>query len=95
MNNLRKLRNELGYTTRDLQDATGIAYSNISLLEAEKRPFREAHIKALTAFFNVTTDYLLGKSDVGYICYAKDSDDDQIVISESDYLSYKNQKKLN
>lgn len=93
MTNLEKLRKELDLTIRDFDKYVDISYSVISLLEREKRTMREVHIQRLSAFFNVTSDYLLGKSNVGYIVFP-DGYDEEIIISEEEYLNYKKKGKV-
>lgn len=65
MNRLRELRDEAGLTLRQEERMTGIDHSVLSLLEKGTRPFRSTHIEALTNFYDVTSDYLLGYSDFG------------------------------
>lgn len=84
MNNLKKLRKQLGITTRELTAYVGITNSVISYLENGQRPFRQAHLDRLTAFFNVTSDYLLGRSDNGYIV-RPEYGDEEIVLTENEY----------
>lgn len=88
MNNLCLLRKEKRLSTRDMQQYTGISYTTINYLEKEDRPFREKHINILTSFFNVTTDYLLGKSDKGYIVHTEYGSKD-LVLSYSEYQNLK------
>lgn len=64
-NRLRDLRTQVHLTVRELDHYTGICSSTITLLENGKKYFRENHINILTMFFNVTSDYLLGKNDTG------------------------------
>lgn len=93
MNNLKKLRDELKLKIRGVEEYTDISYAVISLLETDKRTMREAHIQALTSFFSVTSDYLLGKSEFGYIVYPK-GEDDETVISEQEYFDLKRRGKV-
>lgn len=65
MNKLKKLREESELSMRELADFIDVSYTTIYWLESEKRPFRQEHIAKLCAFFGVTSDYLLGRSDVG------------------------------
>lgn len=88
MNNLLKLRKEAGLTTRKLQQLTDVSSCTITWLEKEKRPFRQIHLDRLSSFFSVTTDYLLGKSDKGYIVFLE-SGDQEITLSESEYMRLK------
>lgn len=63
MNNLKLLRVEKHLNMRELADKVGICYTTISSLENEKRPFNLDHLTRLSQFFDVSFDYILGKSD--------------------------------
>jgi len=63
MNNLKLLRTEKKLTMRELAEKVGICYTTISSLENGKRPFNLDHLQRLSSFFNVSYDYILGKSD--------------------------------
>lgn len=63
MNRLRQLRKERHLTIRQLDEKVGITYTTISMLESEKRPFNLDHLTRLSQFFDVSFDYILGKSD--------------------------------
>lgn len=63
MEMLRKLRREKGITMKELGETVGVAESTISQYETGKRsPDFETLLK-FGEFFNVSTDYLLGRSD--------------------------------
>ena len=83
MNNLKKLRNEVYLHQKELGEYVNIPHSTISYLEKEERPFREIHIEKLTSFFNVTSDFLLGKTDYGYII--KTLEGNEIILTEDNY----------
>ena len=83
-NRLKKLRTEADISLRELQRYTGITNTVLSLLESNKRPFRQAHIDTLSSFFNVTSDFLLGRSDTGYIVFTEYGDD-ELLLSENEY----------
>lgn len=85
MNNLRYLREKNHLSLRQLSKFCGLSNSLLSFLESEKRMRRLSHINTLTDFFKVTSDFLLGKSDVGIIVELKRS---FAVISKSDYEMY-------
>lgn len=93
MNNLKKLRTELKLSQVQLSEYTGIPRSNLSNLENGDRPFRQIHIEKLTAFFGVTSDYLLGKSDYGFEVMSED-DLDPCFITEKEYEQYKENIKI-
>lgn len=63
-NRLRELRKSKGLSLRELGAATNIAYTTIGAMEREDRPFTQANLEVLCKFFNVSSDYLLGLSDV-------------------------------
>lgn len=85
MNNLRKLRKEAGIPLRELERMTHITHSVLTFLEKGTRPFRQVHLDALTSFFNVTNDYLMGKSDLGYIVRPQYGDE-ELLLSEKEYI---------
>lgn len=87
MNNIKTLRGFLDITIRELGDDVLIAHSAISLIENGKQPLRQIHIDKLTAYFNVTSDYLLGKSKSGILVYCEDGYKE---ISEDKYRELKN-----
>lgn len=63
-NRIKQLREELGLKQEELANKLSISPSAIGMYETNKRePNNELTIK-LANFFGVTTDYLLGKSDV-------------------------------
>ena len=72
MNRIKALRDEANLSLRELGKLTGITHSTVSWLETEKQPLRQHHIERLCAFFNCTTDFLLGKSDTGIGVFFKD-----------------------
>lgn len=89
MNKLRKLRKDCNITLRDLRDYTQIPNGNLSLIENERRPFRQKHIDILSAFFDVTSDYLLGRSDTGIIVYTQNGEPFTLNEKEFDELKGK------
>lgn len=85
MNNLKYLRLRLDISLRKLDEYTHVSYTTIARLEKGYRSFRQEHINALCDFFKVSSDFLLGKSDIGIIVELKNS---FTVISKSDYEKY-------
>ena len=64
MNRIKLLREEFNYTQQDLANKLNCSKSIIGLYENETRkPSMEILIK-LSEIFNVSIDYLLGKSDI-------------------------------
>lgn len=63
-NRLRELRKEKGLTLRELADKLHLAFSNIAMIERGERNFTSDSLKLFCDFFNVSSDYLLGFSDI-------------------------------
>lgn len=64
MNRLHFLRTEKGLTVRQLGDALNISYPTITNIENGKRGFSDDMLIQISNYFNVSTDYLLGKSNI-------------------------------
>ena len=64
MNRIKQLRNERNINQDVLAKLLGIEIAGISKLETGRVPLKDEYIVKLAEFFNVTTDYLLGKSDI-------------------------------
>lgn len=62
-NRLRELRLEKRLTLRELSEILNISYSNIAMIERGERNFTSDTLLMFASFFNVSTDYLLGKTD--------------------------------
>ncbi len=60
---LRELRTENGYTQKELAERLGITQDSISLWEKGKRIPDTPYVIALCNLFEVSADYLLGRSD--------------------------------
>ena len=60
---LREIRKESGISLKKLGEIIGVAESTMSLYENEKRQPDYETLKKLADYFNVTTDYLLGRED--------------------------------
>lgn len=63
MNRLKELRTKHGLTLRELHQIVNINYSQLGRIEKGKSALYDDHIQALTTYFCVTADYLLGLSD--------------------------------
>lgn len=61
---IRSLRNEFGLTQEELGKKIGQTKSNISKYETGALEPGIDTLKALAVFFNVSLDYLMGKSDI-------------------------------
>lgn len=64
MNRLKFLREEKGLFQSDIAKVLGISVAAVGFYENEKRDMSPDTIIKLAEYFDVTTDYLLGKSDV-------------------------------
>lgn len=63
MNRIKKLRLERGETLEKLAKYLNVTIQTISNYENEKRDITPEVIIKLAEYFNVSTDYLLGKTD--------------------------------
>ena len=64
MNRQRFLRNEKGESLEKIAKYLNVTIQTISNYETEKRDMTPDTILKLAEYFNVSTDYLLGKSDI-------------------------------
>lgn len=64
MNRLKFLREEKNLTQSDIAKLLNITIAAYSYYENEKRDMTPDTIIKLAEYFNVSTDYLLGKSDI-------------------------------
>lgn len=64
MNRLRFLRNEKNESLEKIANYLNVTIQTISNYETEKRDMAPDTIIKLAEYFGVTTDYLLGKSDI-------------------------------
>ncbi len=64
MNRLRELRKEKKLTTRELASKINLNYVSISRMENETQGITGEYISIFCKFFNVSSDYLLGLSDI-------------------------------
>ncbi|MET1029781.1 helix-turn-helix domain-containing protein [Domibacillus tundrae] len=61
---IKSLRNKKDWSLRELEKRTGIDYSVLSRIESGKRPVTDQEMNVFADLFEVTTDYLLGRSNV-------------------------------
>lgn len=64
MNRIKQLRNERNINQDVLAKLLGLEVAGISKLETGRVPLKDDYIVKLAEYFNVSTDYLLGKSDI-------------------------------
>jgi HTH-type transcriptional regulator, competence development regulator len=60
---IKKLREKNNWSLRELEKRVGINYSVLSRIESGKRPVNDEELKRFADIFQVTTDYLLGRTD--------------------------------
>lgn len=64
MNRLKFLRNEKGENLEKIAKHLDVSIQTVSNYENEKREMTPETIIKLAEYFNVSTDYLLGKTDI-------------------------------
>ncbi len=64
MNRIKFLREEKGVFQKDLAKLLGVTTPVINYYENEKRAISANSVSILADYFGVTTDYLLGKTDI-------------------------------
>ena len=64
MNRIKYLRNEKNINQDVLAKLLGLEIAGISKLETGRVPLKDEYIVKLSDFFGVTTDFLLGKSNI-------------------------------
>lgn len=64
MNRIKELRNEKEINQDVLAKLLGLEIAGISKLETGRVPLKDEYIIKLADYFGVSTDYLLGKSDI-------------------------------
>lgn len=64
MNRLKHLRTLKGLTLRELAEKVNISYVTLSRYENGHQQILDDNLKALSSFFDVSIDYLLGVSNV-------------------------------
>lgn len=64
MNRLKLLREEKGLIQKDVAKLLSVSIPAVNQYESGKRDMSTETVIKLAEYFNVTTDYLLGKSDI-------------------------------
>lgn len=83
MNRLKFLREEKGLYLKDIAQFLGISTTAVTYYENEKRDIPTEYLIKLADFFNVSIDYLLGKSDTKNI-HSFEEDEIYIALSKAD-----------
>ncbi|UJW58774.1 helix-turn-helix transcriptional regulator [Bacillus sp. A116_S68] len=60
---IKYLRKKQGISLRELADRVNINYSVISRIESGSRQLSDSEIKSFADYFDVSADYLLGRTD--------------------------------
>ena len=84
MNRIKYLRKEKKITQDVLANLLGLEISGISKLETGRVPLKDEYIIKLANYFEVSTDYLLGKSEIRNV-EELDTDKINIGLSKKDY----------
>ena len=108
MNRLKFLREEKGLFQSDIAKILGVSIAAVAFYENEKRDMSPDTIIKLAEYFDVTTDYLLGKSDIrnpeeikniphanagGVDTTGLDEDDLKELQAQIDYMKWKKNNK--
>lgn len=84
MNRIKHLRKEKNINQDVLANLLGLEIAGISKLETGRVPLKDEYIIKLANYFNVSTDYLLCKSDIRNP-EELDTDKINIGLSKKDY----------
>lgn len=87
---LKKLRKEKGITQQQLSDGTGLGGSTIRMMETNQRKGSIEAITAIAKYFNVSIDYLEGRTEY------KNSKDvaDEIIAQLKNYSIIQNENDI-
>ncbi len=77
-NNIRKLRLSHNLTEQELGELIGKSQQSVSRLENGKRKIKIRELHILADYFNVSTDYLLARTDIVYDSFILDDYTDLI-----------------
>ena len=92
MNNLKRLRRRYDLSVRELATRCGIGFSYISKLETGEVQFTMKTLGKLSSYFGASSDYILGKSEVGFFVSFKDKGKQYYTtISENELDEYINE----
>jgi HTH-type transcriptional regulator, competence development regulator len=77
---VRFLRKKRNMTQKDLADVFNLSESTIGMYERDEREPSFEFVRQLADFFNVTTDYLLGRTDLphGYTTETKTEEENTL-----------------
>lgn len=86
---IAKLREARGLSQQQLAEKIGMSQGTIAMWETDKRRIPDDKLILLADFFNVTTDYILGRNSIHALpfpeqCEVVDTLIDRIIISGDD-----------
>lgn len=90
MKRIRELRKERNLTMKRLGEAIGVAESTISLYENGKRQPDNDTLQKLADYFNVSVDYILGRTDD----MNQNPGEENISFDDFTYAMYNESKEL-
>lgn len=108
MNRLKLLREEKGLIQKDIATLLNVSIPAVNQYESGKRDMSTETVVKLAEYFDVTTDYLLGKSDIrnpeeikniphanagGLDTTGLDEDDLKELQAQADYMKWKKKNK--
>ncbi|TCU64445.1 DNA-binding XRE family transcriptional regulator [Tissierella praeacuta] len=93
---IKALRNERNLLQKDLAEKLNLSQQTISLYESEKRQPDYQILQSIADFFNVSVDYLLGRTDIkdSSVLYVKENNIHNEIIDEIKKLSPESQDEL-
>lgn len=94
MNNIRKLRIENNMKQSELAEYLSVAQGTLSYWENDKYEIDNESLKKLADYFNVTTDYLLGRTDDPTPLDAKKSATDDISLDDIEFALFGEVREL-
>jgi transcriptional regulator with XRE-family HTH domain len=84
---IRELRKERDISQEELSKALGVSLSLIGMYETESRKPSYEILNKIADYFNVSADYLLGRTDL------RNFSDDKIIVGFNDKLALKQIEK--
>ena len=93
MNRIKELRTSRGLTQEDLCAVLNVQRSALSKYETGAIPLTDSAVTKLADYFNVTTDYLLNRSDAPQD--AKKAAEGEITFDDFEFALYGEVRELN
>lgn len=85
MKNLRFIREDAGFTLRELAEMTWISYSLLQQIESGKRSLSPRTSEILQEVLGVTADFLADESNFGIICFSDGGQEKSEILSLAEY----------